>query len=1027
MINSTIATTAFNQAGLDAMGPASGQLAALWAEGDATYDQSAMTLNIASAGTRWHAMVGGTLQWRKFGAPELTDAAGQSLTGVVAVLRFHPQAALRLRRLIGHRFDGRSDDRANRPVPCFAVIRGGEAPDELDQIDEDDPPLAPDAAPAGTPLTHGMLTFHDDQGLIIDPVAVACLHRDLMHAFPALLKNGAGTTGDLTSTTGGSIGAMCARGGTTPVIRLHVVDPFGGPWVDRTDRVGLRIGSSGDRLGAGPHTWSSDTLQATATDAADLRFGLAPEGILDDSAITRPGFPATVFPAGSPAPVLERQYLRAVAVHLGLHLLGNRRPDAPTDPIDGVPRADEASRLEPAPVIRDGDTVDVLTDGQATTGAITELGPLAGLMLAVSPTLAADTAFPPSRTQRWPAVPATTGTAQDLSGEQSGRARSEPTAAYAGDSADVVVTWPAGALPVEAHVRVFPRVDPGPATVPLAELDFARRGDGGATIVPSGATAVLLRDPFRAGTTPRPTSPTLRFDLLIATRGPAGVKSRLFGGLELSVVTGGVAPTVPPASNALSAVPLNQRGLCPAPLLGLPPTQPAAGSDPILAALGESAPREAPRFRTMARTESIAVRHDGGSPGAWTGVLTPGFLNGRSVRGDARIGNPGNNAGPEDHAPGLRLTGQLARDLARAALRRTHHLARRLPELDAGRWSDPASPGTGTIAGAVLQGVAEICDSPELSLAPESIVHSLPGTWAELVSALGSWLPSAVTSLVPTPSAGDRWVAEVKREAFAAKHGRRDAQWSWRWALSHARTLVYLETPLFGATSGGTADHEVDLVALLKDRLEAAPDLRVVLALPRRIPFGPGYESFAQRFHALRNTAVDQLIAQAEDRVVVYHPIGFPGRPEVIRGTVAVVDDVWALVGSSSLSRRGLTFDGSTDVVLFDRAHRDGAGIAIRDLRRRAMARTLSVAPPVGGETPSPTWVRTRDPRAAFSLITEIVGRGGDGLVEPLWRGLPVTELPALDRAIADPDGRGFSPILAGFADVLAGLGASRV
>jgi hypothetical protein len=322
----------------------------------------------------------------------------------------------------------------------------------------------------------------------------------------------------------------------------------------------------------------------------------------------------------------------------------------------------------------------------------------------------------------------------------------------------------------------------------------------------------------------------------------------------------------------------------------------------------------------------------------------------------------------------------------------------------------------------VLQGVAETCESPEISLLPTSTIHSLPSDWNGVVSALGSSLPS-----LPPPTAGDRWVAEVRREAFAAEHGRRDALWSWRWALSHARRLVYLETPLFGATASGTGSDAIDLVNLLVQRLAAAPDLRVILALPKRIPFGPGYEAFAQRFHQLRNAAIDALTAAAPRRVTVFQPMGFPGRPEVIRGTVAVVDDVWALVGSSSVSRRGLTFDGSTDLVFFDRTLHDGASVAIRELRRRAMARALRLTAPAGGETPSAAFVRTRDPRAAFALVAEIVARGGDGLIEPLWRGLPDTELLPMDRTLADPDGRGFPVLLGSFADVLAGLGNSRV
>jgi hypothetical protein len=1023
MINSTIATAAFNQAGLDAMGPASGQLAALWAEALPTYDAAAMTLTVA-APARWHAPTGGVLQWHAFGAPHLSDSAGAAVSGVVAVFRLHPQAALRLRRLVGQRYDGRTDGRASRPTPWYAAIRGGEAPDEIGEIVEGDPPLAPVEAPVGTPLTHGTLTFHDDRGLIIDPVAVASLFRDLMlNGFPALRNAGAGNPADLN--TGGSPGGVGRIAGLGTGTRVHVVTPFGGAWADPATGPGLRIGAGGARLGTGPHDWPSDTIQATSADPGNIRFGLSPEGTLGTAALSVPAFPATVFPTGSTAPALDRQFFRVVAVDLGLHLRGNRSGAA----IDGVPGADADTRLEPAPAVRDGDTVEHQTDGQATTGAVTEVAGLTGLRLAVSPAIATDVAFPPNRTSRWPAAPATAAAAEDLSPVHSARARGEATAAYAGDSPDVVVSWPAGAVPVEAHVRVFPRADPGPATVPLAELDFSRRGDGGAGVPTAAGVAVLVKDPFRVGSGSRPGSPELRFDLLIVTRGPAGVQGRLFGGLQVDVGTGGVAPPRPAVTNALAALPLDQRGLAPSPLLGLPPTVPAAGSDPVLAALGEAAPRESPRFRTMARTESVVAGHDGGAPGAWTSVLTPGFLTARSVRDDPRLGNPGNDAGPEDHAPAVRATGRLGLDLARAALRRTHHLLTRLPELNAGRWAEPPA-GTGTVAGAVLQNVAETVESPELKLVPGSEVRDLPENWTDLINRIGPFLPPSLLSLLssaPAPAAGDRWAGEVRREAFAAHQGRRDSQWALRWVIAHARTLVYIETPLFGATAAGSGEHEVDLVALLAERLGAARDLRVVVAMPKRVPFGPGYESFAQRHHLARNAAVDALRAAAPKRVAVYHPVGFPGRPEVIRGMVVVVDDVWALAGSSSFSRRGLTFDGSVDVALLDRQLREGVSAAVRDLRRRAMARTLGVVPPTGGETASANWVRTLQPRSAFELVREIVDRGGDGLVEPLWRGLPETELPALDRQIADPDGRGFPVILGTFAGILAGLGPLRV
>src|SRR4029079_11880138 len=150
--------------------------------------------------------------------------------------------------------------------------------------------------------------------------------------------------------------------------RLHIVDIFGGPWIDRPVVAGLQLASS--RLGSGPHDCpDGQTLNATAADPGDLRFGFSPEGTLGTTALSAPVFPATVFPASSSAPVLERQFFRVVAVDLGLHLRGNRTAES----IDGVSGADEASVLEPAPIVSDGNTIDLLVDGQGTTGAVSEV------------------------------------------------------------------------------------------------------------------------------------------------------------------------------------------------------------------------------------------------------------------------------------------------------------------------------------------------------------------------------------------------------------------------------------------------------------------------------------------------------------------------------------------------------------------------------------------------------------------------------------------------------------------------------
>ncbi|WP_199041165.1 hypothetical protein [Glycomyces salinus] len=1015
MINSTLASTAFNTTGLEALGHASAQLSAKWADARPSIDEAAMSLEGAAS---WRAPVDGYLVWSRLGAPELTDHAGVSLDGTVAVLRFHPQGALRLKGLVAARFDG---GQHRRPTPFFAALRDGTPPPDLPS----DQPMRPDTVLAGADIGHGRLTFHDERGLIIDPVAVACMMRDLLRAIPALHRREAGTDDDISDPARAGSIAQVAGLGTAGAVRVHLVDLFGKPWNDVPDREGVRIGSDA-RLEAGPHEWSGALTLTDDTGA--IRIGTLPDGELGTTAVSAPALPTTGVPAGSPVPVLERQFFRVAVADLGLHLAGNRGTTA----IGGVDGADEATANEPAPELGTGD-LEVLPDGRSFLGAAGEIAGLSGTRLAVSPTVADDFPLPGSRTERWPAVPAPVGTAEDLAAAHAAAARADATAAYIGTTPDVVVTWPAGALPAEAFVRVFPRVDPGRATVPLELLRFSKRGDGGSAVVAAGSECrIRVPDPYGVGADPRPSAPALVFDLLVVTRGPSGGDQRLFGSVEIDAVgDGGTAPPDGTAPNAFDGIADDHRGIGPAPVLGLEQTVAHTGTDIVLDALGAAAPRESPRFATMARTETVVAGHDGADPGAWTSVAGPGFLNGRSLGGDARRGSPGLPAGPEEHAPGVRVTGRLAQDLARAALRRTHHIVSRLSELDNARWN-PVSGTSGDATGAVLQSVAHTVESPELRAALELVdVETLPDTWSGLISAIGSLLTGDLLPLtsLPEPGAGDRWVAEFKREARAAHQGRRDAQWAWRWALSQARELVYIETALLSHTADTTADRKVDLVDLLLSRMGAEPNLKVVLVTPRRIPFGPGYEPFAHRMHLERNRAVATLAEAFPERVVVYHPVGFPGRPENLRGTFAVVDDVWALVGGSTFSRRGLTFDGSTDLAFVGHDLKDGVSATVRDARRAAMARVLGVGPREAGSTatPDPRWTQLAGRRSAFRLMHRTVENGGEGEVQPKWPGLPETEIVAPSKDIVDPEGGEFSAVLDGLAAVLAGLGPERL
>lgn len=1037
MITQGIATRAINELGLEALGLASAELASRWAVSAVTFDAPNLRLTNTEV---WRAMASGTLHWRPFGAPELTALDGSALTGSLAVLRLHPQVHLRLARLYALRYDGRNDGRSTRPVPLSVVFHEPDPPPDVDLAQPEDPPPKPFSARVGQELAdataewslRGAISFHDERGLIIDPVAVAAAWRDLLLAWPALLCDGHSATDLQPGAAPGGLGPI-SQG--SPGRFVHLVDLHGAPFVAPAPGSGLRIGPStgGTTVtGAGPLSWPDATaIRSEGTGATPLRWSFATHGELRTDALSIPAFPNTVVPTGSPAPALTRDFFRVTVVHLERHLVGNRGANA----TEGVPGADVHTRAEEAPAVRDTESLELLVDGQAVLGAMHTARTGRPVTLAASPIVEAQVDLPPDAIQRWPAFPPLPTGVQAGAWDPARAAeiRTSWTARFIGTGNDVELVLPAGIAPREAHVRVFPREF---VEGTLAEGPTARRDDGTAVVVGAGDVRIVLRDPLDLGTNERPPDARLRFDVVVVPRPAASPpRARLFGGLVVSIGEGGTDVIAPAPVRSLADVPLARRGESRAPLLGLPPAVPATGSlNVVLQVLSEAEPREAPRFPTMARHDTVLAARttpSDASAATWESVLSTGWIARRSLRGDARLGNPGNPAGPEEHVVGVRAQpGRLSHDLGRAVLRRTRHLVPRLNDLGSTALALPAA-GTGPFAAAVLQTIAPVCEHPEMIAIPDP--NALPGTWNALMTALQGILPglaSRLPSVIPNPPAGDRWVAEVKREAMAAKRGRRDAQWALRWQIAHARRLLYIETMLFGHTAEGTADHTWDLVAALAARLAQAPDLRVVIATPRELPFGPGYEGWAKRFYEARSAAINALVTAAPGRVLALHPIGFPGRPEIVRGSVVIADDVWALVGTSTLSRRGLTFDGALDVSLLDRRLVNGASQQIRDLRRLLMARILGRSAPTAGATPDPGWVRLAQMRSAFDLVSETLAAGGEGKISPLWPGPSDGEVLAQAAAIADPEGRDFEnslTTLAALAAALAALGGTRI
>lgn len=941
--------------GLTALGIASPRLAIRWVVGADPAEGAAATMSLTST-DEWAAPAAGVFI-KTDATAGIVMPDGSTAPTTAAVLRLFPQVILRLTRLIASVIEGRTDDRPVRPVPVYFVYSNFT---ELSTVESG-------LVEADTPLgINGTLTVHDQNGLPIDPVAVAGVLDALIARFDvlearALLSSPPTPNRPLTTIAGlGTAGK-----------RVRLVDPHGQP------RNGEQL--TGLTAVAAPQGLFSvsGTSVGKATGAPEhLRLGPATNGTLGTS---------FALPTPSGSITLHRDFFSGMVVDLQPFLIGTRPDDDP------------AANFEARPDIRHDEGMTFSFNGNAMLGAANQV--LTGTptnSLVVSPVVQGNYALPVDATDanaQWPNFPAGLPAANDLI-PASLRDALNPTANFiTGTQADVALTLN-GLTPGQA-VRVYNRLF----------LPDARegRGDGAGAAVPAGGTVTLvMKDPLglvqRGLETELPTDATLHVDLVIVN---SQNKARVFGNVTAQVDPPAAPPALPPETNPFGTA--TDRGASSSGLLGLPApdlpgtpiTDLSSIVDLVLDLGEEGAIRKSPRLPTMARRDTIVAAN---ASGTFRGQVSGVFLAPSARNALSRIGSPGSPGGPEFHGTSAQTqNGRLAYDIARAALRRTRGLANRLEVLAKSRWDLPAAATGGTISGAVLQTVAPVAETPEFALIAGQL-SNIPATWTALVDEVVngnilSGVPAAFRNQLQTQlnnlrnsTAGNRLYDEFKRDFTASVHGRRDALWALKRALSSARELIYIEGPAFTSTAYG-ASLDNDLVTIIGNRLTTRPDLQLILALSKQLDYGPGYEVFAAREIAKRKAVVDNLKAlavvqvgdQEVDRVVAFHPIGFPGRPLRLATNIVIVDDVWALIGTSTIRRRGLTFDGGVDVVLFDRTIRDGRGAAIGDLRRRLMAEHLGVKPPAAGEVPQANWVQLNDGPTAFTAIKQLLDRVGPG------------------------------------------------
>lgn len=1054
--------------GISAFGLGMPVLSKAWTDGTIpTVNDSAMSLSLSTGS--WLAPAAGTLTRCETSIPNTTlvGASGTIVTGPGILLTLFPLEVLRLARLYATILEGGTRPESSnglplRPVPVYFFYAGA-----LSSSD-----TSGNIATAGSLGCSGDLTIYDADGMPIDPLAVAEVFKVLMDQHNLLQhRDPVSAAFDATS----QVTQIANLAGSTSVVRLRFSSfngqPFNGLHLTGVTAVTASAGlftlnattaGISDLTGTvGLETATGATGSFPDEDRRLLALGPATTGRLGQS------FHPPALPTGIS---LKRDFLSLRVVQLKPFLLGS-----PNTSFNGA-------SAELRPVVRINEPLNLLADGNDVLAAAnTALSgtPTEGLAVAQ----AIDGGFNlPSATgsaAHWPAFPPLGGVTAVAAGPLAINLRTgfTPTAHYFDDgnpsSSNVDVVLTINGLPAGAAVRVYPRK--------FVEDAKEARGDGAGGIAPdSGTLDLLLKNPFNfpAILSTPPALPTLRFDMIIVKR--TG-ETRMYGNIAAQVTAATTSgPTASGTNPFGTAV---RRGISNAGVLGLgahalPSISSLSLGEATLTILqaltGETTPRDASRLPSMARRDLLAAGLSGSN---WTGVLAGGRLAPEIHSAGARLGSPGGLGGRETQVVGVSSqNARLAYDIARTAFRRTTNIVTRLNDLSGSAWNEPAQPAAlaagsvptasqGTTAGAVLQTIAPMCETPELGLLKslvESNLSSIPTSFDALVDWLvgqvntlaassaitSSSFLSGIVSNIQTQiitalnnlkdnstlneSTKERLFNELRRELMAACFGRRDAQWALEGAISNARRFIYIESPAFASTqkdygTGTVPAYALNLIEKIRTRLTQASGLQVMICTPKFPDFAPGYEAFSAQEAADRRA---RILGLPPERVVAFHPVGFPGRPSRLESTVVIVDDVWAMVGSSTFRRRGLTFDGGSDLVFTDFDLVKGRSAAIAAFRRKLLADRLGVPAFTTnsfGTMPDPTFIRLADGVEAFYAVREWLVAGGLGKIERLWNGITpgVTAVPPVSLDLGNPDGIEFDLLGTLALSVLTGLNSA--
>lgn len=325
---------------------------------------------------------------------------------------------------------------------------------------------------------------------------------------------------------------------------------------------------------------------------------------------------------------------------------------------------------------------------------------------------------------------------------------------------------------------------------------------------------------------------------------------------------------------------------------------------------------------SQSRLEVLTAASAGNSVTATIGSVAP--LAANHETGDHRNGHPFVTAGVEVHGTGARLTGPLASEVAEVIRDRAQpNVAALVADLINRPASNPA--GGGNCLAAVLRTTAALVDAEPAFTEGLDLERGNGQATLQAIRTEVAKLP------VPVPIPADV-IRAVYRRFRTGRYGLQEGWDSLRPALAQARDLIYIETPAMDSGLTGA------LVPILSRR----PRLRVVVCLAGRGAAGIPTQLETTRW-TLSTRALGALDAAAPGRVAAFMPSAGRDRALSIASTTVIIDDLYAITGTTHLWRRGRTFDSSVAVALFDTTLNAGRGSELVQLRETLLSARLGI------------------------------------------------------------------------------------